>query len=72
MERYKRGELSKMVAGGYAIDVTDAVELSAIPESYDQVGYSSGAEGCSGLLLLGRETGRLYAVTKRSKALWLF
>lgn len=64
-------ELKNMVKSGRAIDVTNAGKRSAIPESYTQIGYSSGVYGCNGMLLQG-ESGQLYAVTQRTTAIYIF
>jgi len=65
-------ELKGMVRNGIAIDVTNAGNRSAIPESYDQIGYAAGIYGCNGMLLKGCKTGQLYAVTARSSAIYTF
>lgn len=37
-----------------------------------QVGYSSGVYGCNGMLLKGNKTGKLYAITSRTTAVFVF
>lgn len=64
-------ELKNLVKSGRAIDVTNAGNTSAIPESYRQIGYSCGVYGCNGMLLQG-ESGQLYAVTQRTTAIYIF
>lgn len=64
-------ELKNLVKSGRAIDVTNADNRSAIPESYRQIGYSCGVYGCNGMLLQG-ESGQLYAVTQRTTAIYIF
>lgn len=64
-------ELKNLVKSGRAIDVTNADNPSAIPESYRQIGYSCGVYGCNGMLLQGK-SGQLYAVTQRTTAIYIF
>lgn len=71
MKKYTQKELRNLVALGVAKDVTNAVEVGAIPEYYKQVGYSVGIYGCNGMLLQG-ESGQLYAVTARTSAIYVF
>ena len=71
MKKYKQRELKDLVRLGAAIDVTDAGSPDAIPEPYDRIGYSAGIYGCNGLLLQGK-SGKLYAVTARSTAVFVF
>jgi len=72
MTKFTQKQIRSLVQSGAAIDVTSASEQSAIPESYTQVGYSAGVYGCNGMLLKGRETGQLYAVTSRTTAIYVF
>lgn len=71
MKRYTQAELRRMVAGGYAIDITNTHDYKAIPEAYTQIGYALGIYGCNGKLFEG-ESGKLYAVTKPTSALFMF
>lgn len=71
MEKYTQRQLRALVASGAAKDVTNACEQTEIPEPYVQIGYASGLYGCSGMLLQG-ENGNLYAVTKRTTAIYIF
>lgn len=77
MTKYTQKELKAMVADGIAVDVTDADNetRNAIERdegSYTQIGYSAGMYGCNGMLLKGRKTGTLYAVTGRTTAIFIF
>ena len=72
MEKYTIKQLKGLVNSGAAIDVTYAKKQSDIPESYTQVGYASGLYGCNGMLLKGCDTGKLYAVTGRTTAIYIF
>ena len=72
MEKYTIKQLKSLVKSGAAIDVTYAKKQSDIPEHYTQIGYASGLYGCSGMLLKGCDTGKLYAVTSRTTAIYIF
>lgn len=71
MEKLTKKELRRLVKIGIAIDVTNASNRSAVPENYSQIGYSAGVYGCNGMLLKG-DSGQLYAVTKRTSAIYIF
>lgn len=72
MEKYTQKQLKNLVKVGAAIDITNARNREAVPENYTLIGYCAGVYGCSGLLLKGCQTGRLYAVTARTTAIYLF
>ena len=72
MERYTQKQLKSLVKNGIAIDITYAHERKVIPESYNQIGYASGIYGCNGMLLRGYTSGKLYAVTGRTTAIYIF
>ena len=72
MEKYTQKQLKHLVESGAAIDVTNAREQSAIPENYVQIGYAAGMYGCSGMLLKGCVTNKLYAVTSGTTAIYIF
>lgn len=77
MTKYTQKQLREMVAEKIAIDVTKANEETRRQlieeEGYlSQIGYAAGLYGCNGMLLQGRKTGKLYAVTSRSSAIYLF
>ena len=71
MKKYTTRQLKELVKIGAAIDVTDALSTTAIPEWYDKIGYSKGINGLNGLLMKGK-SGKLYAITSRSTAISLF
>lgn len=71
MKKYTTRQLKELVKIGAAIDVTDAISTTAIPEWYDKIGYSKGINGLNGLLMKGK-SGKLYAITSRSTAISLF
>lgn len=72
MTKYTQKQLKEMVKYGIAVDVTNACDSGAIPENYCQIGYATGIYGCSGMLLKGCESGKLYAVTARTTAIYVF
>ena len=71
MEKYTIKQLKSLVNSGAAVDVTLSSKKSDIPENYTQIGYASGLYGCNGMLLKG-ESGKLYAVTSRTTAIYIF
>ena len=71
MKQYTQKALRNLVKNGLAIDLTKAHDYKAIPERYEQVGYSRGIYGCNGKLLRG-ESGQLYAITTATSALYIF
>lgn len=77
MERYTQKQFKNLVNTGAAVDITrgDNETRSQIineEEYYSQVGYSAGVYGCNGVLLKGHKTGKLYAVTSRTNAIYIF
>ena len=77
MRRYAQRELKNLVALGVAEDITrgdnetrEAIE--SVEGYYTQIGYSSGVYGCNGMLLQGHKTGKLYAITARTTAIFVF
>lgn len=72
MTRYTQKQLKEMVKSGVATDVTNANDRSAIPEQYRQVGYAESIYGCGGMLFQGCESGKLYAITSRTSAIYIF
>lgn len=72
MTKYTQKQLKELVKSGAAVDVTNASGRGAILENYRQIGYACGVYGCSGMLLQGCESGKLYAVTSRTTAIYIF
>ena len=77
MKKYTQKELRSLISSGAAIDITSGTNKTrkALIEkegTLSQVGYSSGIYGCNGLLLVGDITGTLYAVAKRTAAIFIF
>lgn len=71
MDRYTQKQLRALVASGAAIDITNSAARE-IFEPYRQIGYSAGVYGCNGMLFRGLESGRLYAITSRTTAIFLY
>ena len=72
MRKFKLSEIKAMARDKYTVDITNTHSRAAIPEQYEQVGYSAGANGLSGAILQGMETGTMYAITARTTALFIF
>ena len=72
MTKYTQKELRYLVAHDRAIDLTHCHNYDDAKEPLKQVGYSAGVYGCTGALLMGVETGNLYAITARTPALFMF
>lgn len=77
MERYTQKQLKNLVNTGAAVDIThgDNETRSRIineEEYYIQIGYSAGVYGCNGVLLKGHKTGKLYAITNTTSAIYIF
>lgn len=77
MVRLTQREIKDMVLSNHAEDVTHATQgdYRAIINKEGwlrQIGYSCGKYGCNGMLLHGHNTGKLYAVTSRTTAIYLF
>lgn len=77
MTKYTQKQLRAMVRDGIAEDIThgdndtrdDILRREGI---LDHIGYASGVYGCSGALFRGRESGKLYAITARTTAVFVF
>lgn len=77
MTKYTQKQLRAMVADGIAEDITRADnekrrELEKAEGWLRQIGYASGVYGCNGMLLQGRNSGTLYAITSRTNAIFIF
>ena len=70
MVRYTQKQLKTLVSTGAAVDVTND-STRTISEHYTQIGFSAGVYGCNGMLLRGA-SGRLYAITARTSAIYLY
>lgn len=76
MERFSQKQLRALVKSGAAIDLTHAQSRKDAGlnnnDYLTQVGYSAGVYGCNGKLLKSEATGKLYAITARTTAIYLF
>lgn len=77
MQKYTQKELRNLVAIGAAEDITygdneTRRKIETEEGCYTQIGYASGIYGCNGMLLRGNRTGKLYAITKRTTAIFIF
>ena len=73
MTKYTQKELRELVNRGLAQDITSGTnEILAVEGWLNQIGYASGIYGCNGLLFVGNTTGKLYAVTSRISAIYIF
>ena len=77
MVKFTQRQLKDLVFYGNAWDISDAQDSDywAIKNNegnIKKIGYSCGTYGCNGLLLQGCKTGKLYAITKRTTAIFLF
>lgn len=77
MEKYTQRQLKNLVAMGAAEDITNGSnetrrELEQKEGFYTQIGYSAGVYGLNGMLLKGHNTGKLYAITARTSAIFIF
>lgn len=77
MTKYTQKQLRAMVNDGIAENITNAdnnvrEELEKKEGWLRQVGYSAGVCGCNGMLLQGRNSGTLYAITARTSAIFIF
>lgn len=70
MERYTQRQLKALIKSGAAQDITNT-SRNEIGENYTQIGYSAGVYGCNGMLLKG-DSGKLYAVTARTTAIYIY
>ena len=66
-----------MVKNGIAVDITNGNnekrnELEKVEGWLEDVGYASGIYGCNGRLLKGHNSGKLYAITARTSAIFVF
>ena len=71
MKKYTTRQLKELVKTGAAIDITNTISSTAIPEWYEKIGYAQGINGLNDLLMKGK-SGKLYAITSRSTAIILF
>lgn len=64
-------EIRKLVEKGLAEDITNGRDRKEIKECYTLIGFAIGYYGVNAKLFRG-ESGQLYAITKRTTALYIF
>lgn len=69
MEKYTQKQLKNLVKCGVAVDITNDNKRRI--NNYTQIGYSCGVYGCNGMLLQDA-TGKLFAITDRTMAIYLY
>lgn len=77
MKKYTQKELKNLVSLGCAVDISNGdndtrKQIEKEEGFYTQIGYSAGVYGCNGMLLQGHKTGKLYAITGRTIAIFIF
>lgn len=77
MEKYTQKQFKNLVNTGAAVDITHGnnetrKQIINEEEYYTQIGYSAGIYGCNGMLLKGHKTGKLYAITNTTSAIYIF
>ena len=77
MTKFTQKQLREMVKNGVAIDISRGTndtrnDIEAVEGFYRQIGFASGIYGCSGMLLQGNKTKKLYAITDRTQAIYIF
>ncbi|MDO4477534.1 MAG: hypothetical protein Q4B73_00665 [Lachnospiraceae bacterium] len=77
MRKYGQREIKALVKSGAAVDISNhdnaaRHELEAQETYLEKIGYSSGVYGLNGGLLKGHESGKLYAITGRTTALFIY
>lgn len=77
MIKFTQKQLKEMAKNGIAEDISRGTnetrnEIEAGEGWLTQVGYASGVYGCNGMLFKGKNTGKLYAITSRTQAIYIF
>ena len=77
MKKYTQRQLKDLVKNGAAIDISYAdnnkrVEIEKEENGLNKIGYASGIYGCNGLLFIGCNSKKLYAITGRTTAIFIF
>ena len=74
MRKYTQREIKNLVAAGIAEDITrrsfSEIQQLRTAASLEKVGYSSGTYGINGGVLKNQTSGKLYAITARTSALF--
>lgn len=75
MRKYTQKELKNLVSIGAVNDITnfgfDQMTKFLHLHTLDRIGYSSGVYGINGGLVKDRNTGALYAITRRNSTLFM-
>ena len=71
MKKLTIKEIKRLVELGLAEDITNGRDRKEIKERYTLVGIATGCYGVNAKLFQG-ESGQLYAITKRTTALYIF
>lgn len=72
MEKITQRELRAMVQRGDVTDISGEGDWNALGESCRVLKCGHGVYGLNCALLKGERTGMLYAITRRSQALFIF
>lgn len=76
MEKFTLKQLRALIEYGVATDLTHATGYADAKlesdEYLEQIGYAAGVYGCNGRLLKSSKTGKLYAITSRTQAIFIF
>ena len=77
MMEVKQKELKNMVHLSYCEDITHGTEedyqrIMKEEDWLDTIAYSTGIYGRTGTLYRGHKTGKLYVITSRTSAIFLF
>ena len=78
MVEFTQKQLRELVKEKVAIDITDHGDkeyeetMATEDGKLRRIGYSHGAYGLSGLLMKGEKTGKIYAITSRSTAIFIY
>lgn len=71
MKKLTIKKIKRLVELGLAEDITNGKDRKEIKERYTLVGIATGCYGVNAKLFQG-ESGQLYAITKRTTALYIF
>ena len=77
MTKFTQKQLREMVANGIAEDISNGTnetrnKIESVEGWLTQIGYASGVYGCNGMLLLCFISDKLYAITSRTQAFYIF
>lgn len=71
MKKLTIKEIKRLIELGLAEDITNGRDRKEIKERYTLIGIATGCYGVNAKLFQG-ESGQLYAITKRTTALYIF